>query len=163
MLRALDIIPHILRIILGAVLVAAAISKSLNPSESAFIVQTLFGFHKLFAAVVILLIIYIEAYMGFSLLFNSSMNIAGVVLFFLIMTTVSLIGWILGYRGSCGCFPGLIDSSFGVVLFIRNILLTSIAIILYLLRKRMVISTNANVKIYGSILAGFSLSLIATL
>lgn len=148
--------PAVLRFLIGALMLLAAVSKLANPTE---FLGSIYAYQlplpRMWLQTAAVVVPWVELLCGLMLVANvwadtALVAVLGLFIFFLLFTGQA---WVRGLNISCGCFDlkiiGLRDNAPGLVHFIesvgfafcRNLVLT--ALVVWLLRKKLNESASA--------------------
>ena len=121
------------RIILIIILVVSGIGKILDPVSTIEVLNTFNVFTESINVVISSVLPFLEIALAVMLISNYTSKLVslGVLILFIGFLVVSISGYVLGYDNDCGCFGSLADSSFGIIMVLRNFIFVLLAIIVW--------------------------------
>jgi len=129
-----DLSIRIIALILSGVFLFAAFGKSYNGFDFKKFLELAFNLENSMITFVYYSVIAVEYVAGFSILIFSDKKPVFLIsaIIYLLFTMVIIWGLIFDIKDSCGCFGGLIvDSGISVKSLIRNLILTTLSVLVF--------------------------------
>ncbi len=136
--RTSAILWRVLYYFIAMVLLFTGISKVIDPTPMIETMKAVFKVNENLLIIAATGLPLIEITLGLMLVLKiqTKRMLLGVMVLFFVFFAFSIYGTVIGLNVDCGCFGNAVKSEFGITMIIRNLVFTTVALLLAIVNKK---------------------------